>query len=108
MRWLASLWQYLRGSSAGRGQQLQIIMYTRQGCHLCEDAWSLLSAEQPRFRFQLQAVDVDRQPELAARYGDEVPVVSVNGKVRFRGIVNAVLLRRLLDAEVKGLRRSSS
>jgi hypothetical protein len=41
-------------------------------------------------------VDVEGDPELAARYGDSVPVVTVNGKVRFRGRVNDVLLRRLL------------
>jgi hypothetical protein len=44
-------------------------------------------------------VDVDTDPELAAQYGTEVPVIAVNGKVRFRGAVNPVLLKRLLDAE---------
>ena len=38
-------------------------------------------------------------PELAAKYGNEVPVVAVNGKVRFRGVVNPALLERLLTAE---------
>lgn len=106
--WIHALWRYLRGYSAERGHGLKIIMYTRRGCHLCEVAWQLLRAEQERFRFQLESVDVDQQPDLAARYGEEVPVVSVNGKVRFRGIVNAALLRRLLDAEMSMLQKSSS
>jgi hypothetical protein len=44
-------------------------------------------------------VDIDTDPDLVARYGTEVPVVTVNGKVRFRGEVNRVLLERLLEGE---------
>jgi hypothetical protein len=39
--------------------------------------------------------DVDDDPELASQYGESVPVVTVNGKIRFRGRVNPVLLERL-------------
>ena len=75
-----------------------IIMYTRKGCHLCETAWDLLVAEQRRHGFALEKVDVDTDPALAAEHGLHVPVVVVNGQVRFRGVVNAVLLRRLFTA----------
>lgn len=70
-------------------------MFTRQGCHLCDEAWQLLQAEQQRHGFQLEQTDVDQVAELAARYGDQVPVITIDGKVRFRGGVNLVLLRRL-------------
>jgi glutaredoxin len=76
-------------------------MYTRRGCHLCDDAWGLLQRERGRYGFTLEAVDVDTEAELAERYGTEVPVVVVNGKVRFRGVVNVHLLRRLLRAECR-------
>ena len=70
----------------------EIVFYTRQGCHLCEVALSLLQEQglQPRI------VDIDAQPSLVAQYDQCVPVVTVDGKVRFRGRVNPVLLRRLL------------
>jgi glutaredoxin len=71
-------------------------MYTRQGCHLCETAWQRLQDAQQRHGFALTARDVDQNPQLAAQYGECVPVVTVNGKVRFRGAVNSVLLERLL------------
>jgi hypothetical protein len=51
------------------------------------------------YGFAMTVVDVDTDPQLAARYGNQVPVVTVNGKVRFRGGVNEVLLTRLLRAE---------
>jgi len=59
----------------------------------------VLQSAQKQFGFALEAVDVDRDPELAGRHGDWVPVVTVNGELRFRGGVNRVLLRRLLRAE---------
>jgi glutaredoxin len=76
----------------------RVVMYTRSGCHLCDDAWALLESARRHHGFTLTKADVDADPELAARYGMEVPVVEVNGKVRFRGVVNAVLLRRLFEA----------
>jgi len=75
---------------------MHVLMYTRAGCHLCEDAWAQLEAAQRRHGFTMEAVDVDSDPELAACHGDCVPVVLVDGKVRFRGRVNLVLLDRLL------------
>jgi hypothetical protein len=53
-------------------------------------------------------VDVDDNPQLQVRYGEHVPVVVVNGKVRFRGFINPVLLQRLLRAEAGRVRRSTA
>jgi hypothetical protein len=84
---------------AARLEHLNFRILTRQGCHLCEVAWAQLVKEQQRCGFALEAVDVDTDQELTTLYGHEVPVVTVNGKVRFRGVVNPVLLTRLLRAE---------
>ena len=77
---------------------MHVVLYTRHGCHLCADAWRVLEAERAAFPLSLQAVDIDADPHLVALYGESVPVVTVNGQVRFRGQVNPVLLRRLLQA----------
>jgi hypothetical protein len=90
--WLA-FWR--RKPRTGR----RVVMYTRAGCHLCDDAWALLERERRRYGFTLTKADVDADPGLAARYGEEVPAVEIDGKVRFRGVVNAVLLRRVFEAE---------
>jgi glutaredoxin len=92
---LSWLWRGRRPPLKG----MRVVMYTRQGCHLCEDAWRLLEAERPRWGYTLEAVDVDTDPALAAEHGLSVPVVAVAGKVRFRGVVNRPLLERLLRAE---------
>ena len=69
-----------------------VTVYTRNGCHLCDDAIELLR----RHGIQPDLVEVDQDPELAARYTDCVPVAVIDGKQRFRGRVNEILLRRLL------------
>jgi glutaredoxin len=70
----------------------RIIVYSRQGCHLCDDAAAVLA----RHGLAFDTVDIDADPELQSRYNECVPVVSVNGKERFRGRVDERLLRRLL------------
>lgn len=82
-----------------RRADLHVRMYTRAGCHLCEEAWNALQQAQEKWGFRLDAVDVDTDPALAKLHGDWVPVVTVDDKVRFRGGVNAVLLKRLLERE---------
>jgi hypothetical protein len=68
--------------------------------------WDEISRLRERYHLVVELTDVDSSPELVAQHGDWVPVVVVNGKVRFRGTVNPVLLERLLRAESR--RRSSS
>lgn len=71
----------------------QIVLYSRQGCHLCDDAAATLK----RHGLEFEVVDVDADPELRRRYDACVPVVVIDGKERFRGRVDELLLRRLID-----------
>jgi glutaredoxin len=73
-----------------------VTLYTRAGCHLCEDAERVLLAERAATPFRLVTVDVDGDPELARRYGVRVPVVAVDGAELFEYEVPAELLRARL------------
>jgi hypothetical protein len=78
-------------------------LYARRGCHLCQVAWQLLLDRQVRYGYTLDSEDVDTDPALLQRYGDWVPVVTINGKLRFRGGVSPLLFDRLFkhDAEAE-------
>src|ERR1700684_3949572 len=91
------LWRWL-GLLPAQRPDLRVLMYTRDGCCLCDQAWVVLKRFQAGQRFTLEAKNVDESPELVHAYGDCVPVVTINGQVRFRGGVNEVLLRRMIDA----------
>ncbi len=73
-----------------------VTVYTRAGCHLCEEAERVVRAEQAAAGFRLELVDVDRDPQLARRYGVRVPVVAVDGEELFQYEVPADLLRARL------------
>lgn len=77
-----------------------VVLYTRVGCHLCDDARELLV----RHGLRPRLVDVDLDERLTAEHGNCVPVVEIDGRVRFRGRVNALLLQRLL----RGAKREST
>lgn len=72
---------------------MSVILYTRQGCHLCDEALSLLM----QYGLTPEIVDIETDADLQKQFTTCVPVVQVDGKIRFRGKVNEVLLRRLVD-----------
>lgn len=85
-----------------RAEHLTFTVYTRAQCCCCHKALDLLKDYQRRYGYQIAEVDIDADPALVAKYNTKVPVVAVNGKVRFRGVVNPALLERLLAAESQG------
>jgi glutaredoxin len=54
----------------------RLTVYSRSHCHLCEDMIAGLQGLQARNSFEFDTVDVDRDPALARRYGDKVPVLA--------------------------------
>jgi glutaredoxin len=85
-----------------RAAHVQVTVYTRAQCCCCHKAIDLLKDYQRRHGFRIEEVDIDTDPELRRRYDTTVPVVAVDGKVRFKGVVNPVLFERLLLAESRG------
>jgi glutaredoxin len=72
--------------------QPRIVLYSREGCHLCEEAKVLLE----QCGLQTVCVDIDDDTTLIKRFGTCVPVMEIDGRVRFRGRIEPVLLRRLV------------
>ncbi len=91
----------LRRLFAGKpnAEHLTVTVYTREQCCLCHKVIDLLKERQKRYGFRIVEVDIDDDPELAALYGEQIPVIAFNDKVRFRTFVNPALLDRLLLAE---------
>lgn len=73
-----------------RTPPVQIVLYSRRGCHLCEQAEEWL-----RFHAAAATIfDVDSQPEAARAYGLRVPVVVIDGVAVLEGRFDE---QRLLD-----------
>lgn len=79
-----------------------VTLYTRLGCHLCDDAKAVLDAVRAEHPFELTMVDIDQEPALRARYTNDVPVIAVGGRTAFKYRLTAdALLARLRRDETQ-------
>ena len=53
-----------------------LTLYSRSDCHLCEEMIARLRDMQTQHPFTIDVVDVDGDSRLAARFGDDVPVLT--------------------------------
>jgi glutaredoxin len=75
-----------------------LTLYTKSDCSLCDDAAQALERVRARTPFELDVVDVSRDPELLARYGERLPVVLVEGEFAYEYVVDERALEQRLAA----------
>lgn len=59
---------------------MNVTLYTREDCGLCEETEHLLRRAHKLIRFDLERVYIDNDEKLRELYGGRVPVVTVDGK----------------------------
>jgi glutaredoxin len=79
--------------------QVKVVLYHAQGCHLCERALRVLHEIQQEIAFDFEEIDIDQDPALEARYREWLPVVEINGERAFVYYVDSAALRRKLAAQ---------
>ncbi len=62
---------------------MHVVLYSRPGCHLCDAAREVLTAERSRSPFDLVEVDIAGDDDLERDYGVRIPVVEIDGEERF-------------------------
>jgi len=57
-----------------------VVVYSRPGCHLCEEAIEqIIALHQEGYRFDLHEIDIESNDLLLRRYLERIPVVEVDG-----------------------------
>lgn len=56
----------------------QVQIYSRHGCHLCEQALETLEILQSELDFEIEEIFIDGDPGLEYKYGDQVPVIQID------------------------------
>lgn len=64
-------------------KRAEVRLYTRPGCHLCEEAKAAMLAADCANEYQLEEINIDEDPLLQKRYGQKIPVVTINGRGAF-------------------------
>ena len=73
-----------------------VILYTRPGCHLCDEAKETINLARSEADFTVEEVNIDEDPKLAELYGYDIPVIFINGVKAFKHTVPAREFRRKL------------
>ena len=66
----------------------EVILYSRNGCHLCEVVKESLERLTHRASFAWREVDIDADENLKQKFNHEVPVVFIDGRKAFKYSMN--------------------
>lgn len=81
----------------GRAPRRVVTVYTRQGCHLCQEAEALV--RRVARRHDVRIVDIDADPSITERYTVRVPVVEVDGREIAEFSIDSATLRHILHTD---------
>ena len=76
----------------------EVVVYSRPGCHLCEEALAAIVAlhDEGR-RFELREVDIESEEALLRSMLERIPVVEVDGEIVSELLLDVTALRARLD-----------
>jgi glutaredoxin len=70
-----------------------VVLYSRPGCHLCDEARDVILAVRRDAPFAFDEVDIESDDDLVRDYGIRIPVVTIDGEESFEVSVDAAALR---------------
>jgi len=59
----------------------KVTVYSRSGCHLCEIAIDRIKSTMDELKFELDIKLIDNDVKLQEEYGEQVPVILIEGKI---------------------------
>lgn len=78
-----------------------VVIYTRPGCHLCEEAKQEMLAANCADQYVLEEVNIESDPGLVERYGLEIPVITINGTKAFKYRLTAAEFKSKLRRQLR-------
>lgn len=77
-----------------------VTLYTKPGCHLCDDALATLRRLSLEIPFELIERDITDDEDLHRAYFERIPVIALDGEELFDYFVDEALLRERLAGRV--------
>jgi glutaredoxin len=74
----------------------QLTLYGKPGCHLCDEARAVVRQVREQRPFELEEVDITRDPALEALYRERIPVIAIDGVEALELVIEATELERCL------------
>jgi glutaredoxin len=82
--------------------KIEVTLYTRPGCHLCEDAKEAMAPLLAEFGAILREVNIDEDDELMQRFGHDIPVIFIGERKAAKHRVDREQFRRQLKEARRG------
>ncbi len=77
-----------------------VTLYSRPGCHLCEEARTILERMRESTPFEVDEINIEADDALHVRYLERIPVIAVDGEELSEYFVDEeALIRRILYRE---------
>ncbi len=77
---------------------IAVTLYSRPGCHLCDDMKAVVSRVGRDVPLRLTEIDISNDPALEREHGHEIPVLLVEGRKAAKYRIAEVDLRKVLLA----------
>ena len=75
----------------------EVTLYSRPGCHLCEDAKSAIAPLLREFGASLHEVNIEKDVVLEERYGWDIPVIFIGARKAAKHRIDVEQFRRQLE-----------
>ena len=62
----------------------EVVLYTRSGCCLCDDAKEALRVAREQVAFTVREVDIDSDPAIHEKHRYDIPVIEIDGRRAFK------------------------
>jgi glutaredoxin len=76
--------------------RITLTLYTRPGCHLCDEMKDVVEPVARDYACTLEEIDISGDAALEGRFGQEIPVLFVDGRKAFKYHLTERELRRRL------------
>ncbi|MTH53796.1 glutaredoxin family protein [Bacillus mangrovi] len=80
---------------------MNLAIYTRQGCHLCEDALLIVEELKKEWDFTYFVLDIGQSDTLTEEYGLKIPVIELDGKELAFGLVKKDFLSKRIQERIR-------
>jgi glutaredoxin len=79
-----------------------VIIYSRPGCHLCDEAKQAMEAAECLDEYTLDEINIESEADLLRRYQYDIPVITIDGLEAFRHRLTSDAFRETLRRTRRG------
>lgn len=86
---------------------MTLVLYSKPGCHLCDEMKPIVAHVARQFGVDVTEIDISTDADLIKEYGEQIPVLTLDGRRIAKYRITEEQLRSSLKSEVRRLKSQS-